>query len=45
MHYSSGGEENYLVEGEKGESSVEGDQLTIYFSDKGIDDSTFNSKC
>ena len=39
MHYSSGEEENSLVEGEKGESSgegekgessVEGEQLTFY---------------
>ncbi|KAL4580842.1 hypothetical protein LXL04_017047 [Taraxacum kok-saghyz] len=30
MHYSSGGEENSLVKGEKGKSSVEGEQLTLY---------------
>ena len=30
MHYSSGGEENSLVEGEKCESSVKGEQLTLY---------------
>ena len=30
MHYSSGEEENSLVEGEKGESLVEGEQLTLY---------------
>ncbi|KAL4587548.1 hypothetical protein LXL04_000419 [Taraxacum kok-saghyz] len=30
MHYSSGGEENSLVEGEKGESSVYWEQLTLY---------------
>jgi len=32
MHYSSGEEETYLVEGEKGKSSVEGEQLTFYFA-------------
>ncbi|KAL4589806.1 hypothetical protein LXL04_002716 [Taraxacum kok-saghyz] len=30
MHYSSGGEENSLVKGEKDKSSVEGEQLTLY---------------
>ena len=30
MHYSSGEDETSLVEGEKGESLVEGEQLTLY---------------
>ena len=30
VHCRSGEEESYLVEGEKGELSVEGEQLTLY---------------
>ena len=30
MHYSLGEEENSMVEREKDESSVEGEQLTLY---------------